>query len=58
VSDPDLFAAGAGITLLFLGGVFIVVRERFLHSGKTTTGTSSRRKRHAWNDAQLLPYAL
>ena len=32
--DPDLFAAGMGITFLFLGGVYIVVRENFLHGGK------------------------
>ena len=38
MSDPDLFAAGAGITLLFLGGVFIVVRERFLHGGEDDDG--------------------
>jgi hypothetical protein len=38
VSDPDLFAAGAGITLLFLGAVFIVVRERFLHGREGDDG--------------------
>ncbi len=31
MNDPDLFAAGCGVTFLFLGGVYIVIRERFLH---------------------------
>ena len=34
MNDPNLFAAGLGITFLFLGGVYIVVRERFLHGGE------------------------
>ena len=32
MSDPDLFAAGMGVTLLFLGGVYIVLRQRFLEA--------------------------
>jgi hypothetical protein len=34
MNDPDLFAVGLGIMFLFLGGVYIVVRERFLHGGE------------------------
>ena len=34
MDDPDLFAAGLGVTFLFLGGVYIVLRERFLHGGE------------------------
>jgi hypothetical protein len=34
MNDPDIFAAGLGVTFLFLGGVYIVVRERFLHRGE------------------------
>lgn len=34
MNDVDLFVAGCAITFLFLGGVYIVVRERFLHGGE------------------------
>ncbi len=34
MNDPDIFAAGVAITFLFLGGVYIVFRERFLHGGE------------------------
>jgi hypothetical protein len=30
MSDPDLFAAGMGITFLFFAGVYVAARERFL----------------------------
>lgn len=30
MSDPDLFAAGMGITFLFFAGAYVVLRERFL----------------------------
>lgn len=33
MSDPDIFAAGVGVALLFLGGVYVVLRESFLRSG-------------------------
>jgi hypothetical protein len=32
-TDANLFAAGLGITFLFLGGVYSAIRERFLHGG-------------------------
>lgn len=34
MNDPDLFAAGLGVTFLFLGGVYIIVRESFLYGGE------------------------
>jgi hypothetical protein len=34
MNDVDLLAAGAGVTILFLGGVYIALRERFLNSGE------------------------
>ncbi len=34
MNGPDIFAAGLGVTFLFLGGVYIVVRERFLRGGE------------------------
>ena len=34
MNDPDLFAAGLGVAFFFFGGVYIVVRERFLHGGE------------------------
>jgi hypothetical protein len=38
VSDLDLFAAGVSITFLFLGGVYVVAREGFLHGREDDDG--------------------
>jgi hypothetical protein len=34
MNDPDLFAAGVTVTLLFLSGVYIAFREGLLGGGE------------------------
>ncbi len=31
MSDPQIFAAGLCVTFLFIGGVYVYLRERYLH---------------------------